>query len=223
MRIDNTGNIGIGTTATTNFKLNVNGQINISNLIRENGDYLSNIYVKLENLSNLSINNFNLKKKFGYTCVINQQLSPIITYYSTTYWQYNIDLRLNTKNLVSKIGLNSVCFRSFNIKCFLADCGFETFNIDVPNILQYDIYMSSNPINQASLPAIPGPKSGLNICAIGTPENYKLNNILPTYFSLLRIDNTNGVSDGGTAVIKNSFDYLSLVSPCSNLAVSYII
>jgi hypothetical protein len=223
MRIDNTGNIGIGTISTQNFKLNVNGQLNISNLIRENGDYLSNIYVKLENLSNLSINNFNLKKKFGYTCVINQQLANNITYYSTTYWKYNIDLRLNTKNLVSTVGTNSVCFRSFNIKCFLADCGFETFNINVPNILQYDIYMSSNPINQACLPAISGPKSGLNICAIGTPENYKLNNILPTYISLLRIDNIDGVSDGGTAVIKNSFDYLSLVSPCSNLIVSYII
>ena len=82
--------------------------------------------------------------------------------------------------------------------------------------------MSSNPINQACLPAISAPKSGLNICAIGTPENYKLNNILPTYITLLRNDNTIGVADG-TGIIKNSFDYLSLVSPCSNLAVSYII
>jgi hypothetical protein len=224
VRIDNIGNVGIGTTATTNFKLNVNGQLNISNLIRENGDYLSNIYVKLDNLSNLSINNFNLKKKFGYTCRIDQNFpNPNqLTYNSTIYWKYNIDLRLNTKNLVSTIGENSVCFRSFNIKCFLADCGFETFNINVPNILQYDIYMSSNPINQACLPAIASPKSGLNICAIGTPENYKLNNILPTYITLLRNDNTTGVADG-TGIIKNSFDYLSLVSPCSNLAVSYII
>ena len=227
MRIDNSGNIGIGTTSTTNFKLNVNGQLNISNLIRENGDYLSNIYVKLENLSNLSINNFNLKKKFGYTCTINQDLiSPNqIIYNDIRYWKFDINLTSNTKSLVSTVAQNSVCFRSFNIKCFLADCGFETFNIGVPNILQYDIYMSSNPINQACLPSIISPKSGLNICAIGTPENYNLSNILPTYITLLRKDYIidGSTTDQSTAIIKNSFNYLSLVSPHSNLAVSYII
>ena len=212
MRIDENGNPGIGTTSTANFKLNVAGQLNISNLIRENGDYLSNIYVKLENLSNLSINNFNLKKKFGYNCIINGDLTPQLTYNSVNYWKYDIDLRLNTKNLISTIDNNSVCYRSFNIKCFLSHCDFETVNIGVPNILQYDIYMSSNPIMQACSPAIATPKSGLNVCAIGTPENYNLNNILPTYFTLLR-----------NSSAEYCFNYLSLVSPSSNLVVSYII
>ena len=212
MRIDENGNTGIGTTSTANFKLNVAGQLNISNLIRENGDYLSNIYVKLENLSNLSINNFNLKKKFGYNCIINGDLTPQLTYNSVNYWKYDIDLRLNTKNLISTIDNNSVCYRSFNIKCFLSHCDFETVNIGVPNILQYDIYMSSNPIMQACSPAIATPKSGLNVCAIGTPENYNLNNILPTYFTLLR-----------NSSAEYCFNYLSLVSPSSNLVVSYII
>ena len=216
MRIDNSGNVGIGTTNSQNYKLNVNGDLNVNNLIRENNNYLSNVYVKLENLSNLNINNFNLKKKFGYNCIINDNLyaNPII-YNSTTYYKFDIDLRLMTRNLVNKIGENSVCYRSFNIKCFMTNCSFETFNIGVPNILQYDIYMSSNPIQQITYPPIQQqPKPNLNICAIGTPENYKLDTILPSYITLLRYDdNTNS----------RCFNYLSLVSPNSNLAVSFII
>jgi hypothetical protein len=69
--------------------------------------------------------------------------------------------------------------------------------------------MSSNPINTPlCFPQMVAPKTGLNICAIGTPENYSLSNILPTYITLLRT---------------NTFNYLSLVSPNSNLSVAYII
>ena len=100
---------------------------------------------------------------------------------------------------------------SFNIKCFPTDCSFETFNDNnVPNILQYDIYMSSNPIIQTTYPQIPTPKPNLNMCAIGTPENYNLDRILPSYITLLRYD-----------IDSLSFNYLSLVSPNSNLTVSF--
>jgi hypothetical protein len=213
MRIDNNGNVGIGTINPDNFKLNVNGQLNVSNLIRENGDYLSNIYVKQTNLNNLAINNFNLKKKYGFNVVTKGFQSGEIIFNSSNYYKFDIDLRNNTKNLVNTIGQNSVCYRSFNIKCFLTDCSFETFNNGIPNILQYDIYMSSNPINTPlCFPQMVAPKTGLNICAIGTPENYKLDNILPSYITLLRHNNTSFW-----------FNYLSIVSPCSNLQVSYII
>ena len=213
MRIDNNGNIGIGTVNSENFKLNINGELNVNNLIKENSSYLSNVYVKLDNLSNLNINNFNLKKKFGFNCVIKDNLvaDPII-YNSTTYFKYDIDLTTITRNLVNTIGQNSVCYRAFNIKCFSSDCSFETFSIGVPNILQYDIYMSSNPIIQTTYPQIPTPKPNLNICAIGTPENYNLDRILPSYITLLRYD-----------IDSLSFNYLSLVSPNSNLTVSFII
>jgi hypothetical protein len=118
-----------------------------------------------------------------------------------------------TRNLVNTIGQNSVCYRSFNIKCFPTDCSFETFNDNnVPNILQYDIYMSSNPIIQKTYPQTPTPKSGLNICAIGVPENYRLDRVLPSYMQLLRYDS-----------LEHNFNYLSLMSPNSNLAVSFII
>ena len=213
MRIDNNGNVGIGTTNNQNYKLNVNGDLNVANLIRENNDYLSNVYVKLQNLSNLSINNFNLKKKFGYNCIINDKLITDMIFNSTTYFKFDIDLRQMTRNLVNTIGPNSVCYRSFNIKCFLTNCSFETFNTGVPNILQYDVYMSSNPFEQITFPSIQQlPKQNLNICAIGTPENYKLDTILPSYITLLRYD-----------VDAFAFNYLSLVSPNSNLAVSFII
>ena len=94
-----------------------------------------------------------------------------------------------------------------------------------PSFCVLPFYGWEYPINQACLPSIISPKSGLNICAIGTPENYNLNNILPTYITLLRKDYIeDGYStDQSTAIIKNSFNYLSLVSPHSNLAVSYII
>jgi hypothetical protein len=72
--------------------------------------------------------------------------------------------------------------------------------------------MSTNPIDPFCYPPMTTAKDSLNICAIGTPENYKLDNILPSYISLLRYDTD-----------PYKFDYLSIISPCSNLQVSYII
>ena len=215
MRIDNTGNVGIGTVNSENVKLNVNGELNVQNLIKENSSYLSNVYVKLENLNILNNLNFNLKKKFAFNCFIKDQLNddPII-YNSTIYYKCDIDLTKITMSLTNTSNNYSVNYRLFNIKCFLNNCSFETFNSGVPNILQYDIYMSSNPYMQYSDPPTIVPKLGLNICAIGTPENYRLDNILPSYITLLRCDN---YEDG------NNFNYLSLVSPHSNLSVSFII
>jgi hypothetical protein len=72
--------------------------------------------------------------------------------------------------------------------------------------------MSTNPIEPFCYPPMENRKTDLNICAIGTPENYKLDNILPSYISLLRNDDP-----------VHRFNYLSIISPCSNLQVSYII
>ena len=81
-------------------------------------------------------------------------------------------------------------------------------NADIlPSILQYDIYMSSGQ-SSSILSGINNYRSGININAIGTPENYKLENLLPTYITLLRT---------------NDFDYLSIISKINNLSVSYII
>ena len=53
-----------------------------------------------------------------------------------------------------------------------------------------------------------GQQAGINIAAIGTPQNYLLNSILPITMSLLRTGN---------------FNYLSVISRINNLAISIII
>ena len=210
LKIDQNGNVGIG-GLNTNYKLNVNGntningELNVINQIKENSSYLSNVYVKLANLSNLSINNINLKKKFGYNFVVGG--TSAFTYNGSNYYKYDIQISNLTQFATRTVNSISVNYRVFNIKCFLPDGIFETPVNSVPNVLQYDVYMSSNPLTPATTPAIT-PISGLNICAIGIPENYSLSNILPSYISLLRT---------------NNFNYLSVVSANSNLTVAYII
>ena len=223
------GKVGINTTVTSGENvhifnstritgdLNVTGNLNVSSQIKENDTFLNDTYVKIINLSNLSMINYNLRKKFGYRNVTTGASGPAGTPAfvdnSTNYYKFDINLTRITTSLVNTINGNTVNYRSFNIKCFLTDCSFETFNNGVPNILQYDVYMSDNPIEPFCYPAPSINKiTGLNICAIGTPENYKLDNILPSYISLLRYDDS-----------ANRFNYLSIISPYSNLQVSYII
>ena len=213
MRIDTSGNIGISTNDTSTYKLNVNGttniigDMNVSGQIKEQSQFLNTIYVKLVNLNTLCKDNNNLIKKFGYTCVTT---TTTIVVNSKTYYKYDIKLSDKITTLIRTVNSVNVSYRVFNIKCFLSDGLFEDFSLDVPNsILQYDIYMSSNPLTPLStIPSVTVNKTGVNICAIGTPENYKLVNILPGYITLLRND---------------SFDYLTIISPISNLAISYIL
>ena len=83
---------------------------------------------------------------------------------------------------------------------------FEMTNNMIPSILQYDIYMSNGQITPPA--TITNYKSGINIYAIGTPENFKLSNLLPCYITLLRT---------------TDFNYLSIISTIPDLSVSYII
>jgi len=195
---------------TEHFKLNVNGSLNVQSQIKENSTFLNDIYVKLVNLSNLSINNFNLKKKFGFNCLTSGTAFSLNG--ANIYYKYDVNINNNTKFISKTIGANTSYYRTFNIKCYLSDGIFETFNIGVPNILQYDVYMSCNPFTPTTSPQIPTAKSGLNICAIGTPESYTLGTLLPSYISLLRMDDAT-----------HGFNYLSIVSTYKNLPVSYII
>ena len=89
------------------------------------------------------------------------------------------------------------------MKVFNNNLYFQYFRSNLPNILNYEIYMSSNISTGPN-----GEPSGINICAIGTPENYNLSNILPTENTLIRT---------------NNFDYLSVVSINSNINYQAII
>ena len=186
------------TSMTINSPTTISSNLTVLSQIKENNSYLSNIYVKLENLSNLSVNNLNIKKKYGY--IFSMDVNKSFSYNNSIYYSYNIDLTKICKT--NLIGINNNTYnRLFNLKCFITENNFENFNSGFPNILQYDIYMSSN-INN----------NNISICAIGTPENYLLSNILPTNISLIRCINTN----------TNNFNYLSIVSPNNNISICYI-
>ena len=171
----------------------ITNELITSNQIKENGYYLSNIYVKLENLSNLSVNNVNIKKKYGYSYVMKSTDSNLSI---NNIQYYNNNINLNNFSKATLIDNNYQ--RLFNFKCFITNDNYEDFNSGFPNILQYDIYMSSNIIS-----------NNINICAIGTPENYLLSNILPTNISLIRCN--------------SNFNYLSIVSQKSGVSFCYIV
>lgn len=188
----------------SNGPIIMTNELYVSSNIKENNNYLSNIYVKLEQLSNLSVNNYNLNKKYGYTSITT---TPAITINSETYYKFDIDLSsLKTIPLPS----SSKKYRIFNIKCFMNNGIFEMNNNILPSILQYDIYMSDGQIkeHQTNIGTNTYPNDSIHINAIGRPENYKLNNLLPCHITLLRTDN---------------FNYLSIISKINNLSVSYII
>jgi len=216
MRITSTtGNVGIGTTNNENYKLNVNGgNVNFSNelyvngKIKEENAYLSNVYVKLNNLSNLSVTNLNLNKKFGFVSTIGTTIA--FNFNGVNYYNYDINIELLVKKLTKTVNSSTVNYRIFNIKCFLEDGIFENPNGNINgnlNVLQYDVYMADIPLTTSGV-SINEIKQDLNITAIGTPENLSLNNILPGLITLLRT---------------NDFNYLSIVSKYSNLNINYII
>jgi hypothetical protein len=212
------GNVGIGTVNGGNYKLDINGNTIVrgefvaTNEIKENNSNLSQIYVKLNNLSNLSVQNFNLKKKFGFNSTIN---SFPFQFKDTNYFKYDINLSLFTRTLSKTSNANIMNYRIFNIKCFSSDGVFENPRGNINgnlNVLNYDIFMSDNPLTPTGVisdfTANEIKQNTINIVATGTPENLSLDNILPGLISL------NRTSD---------FNYLSIVSKYNNLNISYII
>jgi hypothetical protein len=187
--------------STELMSVNSNG-LNVSSNIRENNILLSNIYVKLDNLSNLSVSNYNLNKKYGY---ISKTSTSTISINGSNYYKFDIDLS-SLKTITLSTSPSIIKYRSFNIKCFMNYGIFEMTNNMIPSILQYDIYMSNGQITPPA--TITNYKSGINIYAIGTPENFKLSNLLPCYITLLRT---------------TDFNYLSIISTIPDLSVSYII
>jgi hypothetical protein len=78
---------------------------------------------------------------------------------------------------------------------------FEVFSSGKPNILDYKVFMSNETQNGGGGIGT----GGINICALGTPQNYYLNSILPAYIR--------------TA----DFNYLSVIARIQGTAVNGII
>jgi len=185
-----------------NGPITMKKELHVSERIKENNEYLSNIYVKIQDLNNLSVSNCNLNKKYGY---ISSTSTNSITLNGISYYKFDIDLTsLKTITLPS----TSIQYRNFNIKCFMNNGIFEMNGNIIPSILQYDIYISNGQIATSGIGTDTYIANSIHIHAIGTPENYKLSNLLPCHITLLRT---------------NNFNYLSIISKISNLSVSYIL
>jgi len=195
------GNVGIGTVLSQAFKLTVNGSIFSSNDIKcagnlnEGGVNLSDKYLTIANASQYLItgdflnNQPNLQKKTGFRFVCNK---PIILN-NETYYKHDIAINQYVRNKIDNTDMTN--YRIFNIKCFSTMGIFTTMTANKPpNILQYDVYMSSYP--------------AINICAIGFPSNYYLNKITAGDICLLKTTN---------------YNYISVVSKTNNNNISCII
>jgi len=124
------------------------------------------------------------------------------TYYdgvsATTYYKYDLDLRNYTKTQI--VATTSDLMRVFKIRLWYVPSYFGSYIYGEPYVISYEVYMSykNNPIFGRPETA------GLNIYAVGFPDNTKLANVLPNQLMLLR--NVSG-----------NLNYLTIVSrtaPC---------
>ncbi len=133
----------------------------------------------------------NVSKKFGFLCTVNN------TIYSnngnTPYYSYDIFLPQYTTT--KYLEYTNDPYRAFKITLFIATCYFGVITNGIPDVLSYEIFMSNKTNSSGGL--IDG-QSGLNICAIGFPENLKLDKIMPNNLFLMKNS-------------FNNFNYLSIV------------
>jgi hypothetical protein len=115
---------------------------------------------------------------------------------NTAYYKYDIDMRNYTQTGYIQIGSQSNDpYRIFRIRAFLGSCYFSTIVNGLPNILHYEIYMSY----KANAASGGQGAAGVNIFAVGVPNNPSLNIIPPNNIFIL----TNPFND---------FNYITLVS-----------
>ena len=132
-------------------------------------------------------------KHFAFYC----QTSSVIYINggNTPYYKYDIDMTNYTTTGYIQIGSGSNDpYRIFRIRAFLGSCYFSKLTNGLPDILNYEIYMSSKAAAGGS-----GTTAGINIFAIGYPNNSSLNIIPPN--NLFILSNP-----------ANTFNYITLVS-----------
>ena len=155
---------------------------------------VSNIYTTSNIAQNLILYQTpEVCKHFAFYC----QTSSIIYINggNTPYYKYDIDMTNYTTTGYIQIGPGSNDpYRIFRIRAFLGNCYFSKLTNGLPDILHYEIYMSSKAAAGGS-----GTTAGINIFAIGYPNNSSLNIIPPN--NLFILSNP-----------ANNFNYITLVS-----------
>jgi hypothetical protein len=152
------------------MSLSSNGILNVPSILENN--------LTLSNISQTTILNStpNVQKKYMFTGTCS---SSILMPDGITYYAYDIDVRNYTQ---LKYAPNpNTPYRIFNIKVFFGSVYFGFLTNGRPNVLSYEVYMSNE--SQAGGGGIGS--AGLNVCAIGYPENVILNTISPTQLSLV--------------------------------------
>jgi hypothetical protein len=159
-----------------------------------NQTVVSNIYTTSNVCKNLIIYDTpQVSKHFAFYC---QTTTPIyINGGNTQYYKYDIDMTNYTTTGYIQIGSGSNDpYRIFRIRAFFGSCYFSKITNGLPDILHYEIYMSSKAAAGGS-----GTTAGINIFAVGYPNNSSLNVIPPN--NLFILSNPS-----------NNFNYITLVS-----------
>jgi hypothetical protein len=196
--LSSTASLAIGTSDASTYALNVNGVVNASSYIGIGSSLTTLDY------NNITLNKPlvfppdptavqttiltstpNVSKKYMFTGTCT---TSILMPDNITYFKYDIDLR-NYTGLKYAPNPNTP-YRIFKIKVFFGSVYFEYLTNNKPNVLSYEIYMSNE--SQGGGGGIGS--AGVNICAIGYPENVILNAISPTQLSLVRTGDFNFIS-----------------------------
>jgi len=146
------------------------GVLNATSILENN--------ISIPNISQSTIlnNTPNVQKKYMFTGTCS---SSILMPDGFTYFAYDVDVRNYTQ---LKYAPNpNTPYRIFNIKIFFGSVYFGYLTNGRPNVLSYEVYMSNE--SQAGGGGIGS--AGLNVCAVGYPENPTLNTISPTQLSLV--------------------------------------
>lgn len=120
----------------------------------------------------------NAMKKTGFLINVNNVIYPDAG--STPYYSYDIYLPSYISQAI--VENTSDPYRTFRIHISYAPCYFEYLKNNLPNCCSYEIFMSY----KANAGGGGIGKQYLNICALGTPENYYLDKVMPNDLFLMR-------------------------------------
>ena len=124
-----------------------------------------------------------VNKKSAFYCQTTNLIYPDG---STPFYAYHLYLPDYIATGFIQIGSSSGdTYRIFKIRCFFGSSYFQKLTNGIPDICEYTIYMS----NKAAAGG-DGTIAGVNICALGEPKNYYLNNIMKNNLFILRNNTT---------------------------------